>query len=51
MALKTVKVKQPDVIFLDVKMPEMEGYQVCQTLQADENLRSIPVIFISALDD
>lgn len=51
MALKTVKVKQPDVIFLDVKMPEMDGYQVCQALKADENFRNIPVIFISALND
>ncbi|MTJ54478.1 diguanylate cyclase [Anabaena sp. UHCC 0253] len=51
MALKTVKVKRPNVILLDIKMPEMDGYQVCQALKADENLRSIPVIFISALDD
>ncbi|WP_071191425.1 diguanylate cyclase [Trichormus sp. NMC-1] len=51
MALKTVKVKRPDVILLDIKMPEMDGYQVCQALKADENLRNIPVIFISALDD
>lgn len=51
MALKTVKVKQPDVILLDVKMPEMDGYQVCRTLKADAEFRHIPVIFISALDD
>ena len=51
MALKTVKIKQPDVILLDVKMPEMDGYQVCKILKSDEALRSIPVIFISALND
>ncbi|MFM2063362.1 MAG: hypothetical protein RLZZ507_3032 [Cyanobacteriota bacterium] len=51
MALKTVKVRRPDVILLDIKMPEMDGYQVCQALKADEDLRNIPVIFISALDD
>ncbi|MEG4118280.1 diguanylate cyclase [Microcoleus sp. N9_B4] len=51
MALKTVKVKRPDVILLDVKMPEMDGYQVCRTLKADADFRHIPVIFISALDD
>jgi two-component system cell cycle response regulator len=51
MALKTVKVKQPDIILLDIKMPEMDGYQVCKTLKADEVLRTIPVIFLSALDD
>ena len=51
MALKTVKVKPPDVILLDIKMPEMDGYQVAQALKADEYLRDIPIIFISALDD
>jgi diguanylate cyclase (GGDEF)-like protein len=51
MALKTVRVKRPDVILLDIKMPEMDGYQVCQALKIDEDLHSIPVIFISALDD
>ncbi|MEH2382509.1 MAG: diguanylate cyclase [Nostoc sp.] len=51
MALKTVKIKRPDIILLDIKMPEMDGYQVCRTLKADEVLRTIPVIFISTLDD
>ncbi|MFB2922371.1 response regulator [Aerosakkonema funiforme] len=51
MALKTVKVKAPDAILLDIKMPEMDGYEVCKTLKADDKLRHIPVIFISALDD
>jgi two-component system, cell cycle response regulator len=51
MALRTIKVKQPDVILLDIKMPEMDGYQVCNAIKADENLRDIPIIFISALDD
>ena len=51
MALKTAKVKRPDVILLDIKMPDMDGYQVCQAFKADEDLRDIPVIFISALDD
>jgi two-component system, NtrC family, sensor kinase len=51
MALKTVQVKRPDVILLDVKMPEMDGYQLCRILKQDESFSSIPVIFISALDD
>ncbi|MGL5032937.1 MAG: response regulator, partial [Microcystaceae cyanobacterium] len=51
MALKTLKVKQPDLILLDIKMPEMDGYQVCEAIKADEELRNIPIIFISALDD
>ncbi len=51
MALKTVHMKRPDVILLDVKMPEMDGYQVCKFLKQDEDLSKIPVIFISALGD
>jgi len=51
MALKTAKVKHPDLILLDIKMPEMDGYQVCQALKDDEDLRDIPVIFISSSDD
>ncbi len=41
----------PDLIMLDIKMPEMDGYEVCRTLKADPALMDIPVIFLSALDD
>jgi len=41
----------PEIILLDVNMPEMNGYEVCQKLKANEILRSIPVLFISALDE
>lgn len=51
MALKTLKVKRPDLILLDIQMPEMDGYQVCTAIKADEDLQDIPVIFISALGD
>jgi serine phosphatase RsbU (regulator of sigma subunit) len=51
MAIKTVKVKRPDVILLDIKMPDMDGYQVCKAIKEDEQLRKIPIIFISALND
>lgn len=41
----------PDLILLDIVMPEMDGYDVCRQLKADPRTRDIPVIFISALND
>ena len=41
----------PDLILLDIKMPGLDGYQVCQKLKANEQTRNIPIIFLSALDD
>jgi len=49
--LRGAKAAPPDLILLDVKMPEMDGYQVCQHLKAEPSTRDIPVIFISALGD
>ncbi|MEZ4528358.1 MAG: diguanylate cyclase [Desulfobacterales bacterium] len=51
LALKSVASMLPDLILLDINMPEMDGYTVCEKLKADENTRSIPVIFISALNE
>jgi PAS domain S-box-containing protein len=50
-AIRGAKAVPPDLILLDVKMPEMNGYEVCQQLKADDRTRNIPVIFISALGD
>lgn len=48
MALKTIENGMPDLILLDIKMPEMDGFQVCRIIKADEKLNEIPIIFISA---
>ncbi|MCW5625752.1 MAG: response regulator, partial [Burkholderiales bacterium] len=50
MALDLVQRHKPDVILLDVIMPDMDGYEVLRRLKADSDTRTIPVIFISALD-
>jgi hemerythrin-like metal-binding protein len=41
----------PDLILLDVMMPEMDGYETCRRLKADHRLRSTPVVFVTALGD
>jgi len=51
LALQAAKNDPPDLILLDVMMPEMDGYEVCKQLKADEKLKEIPVIFISALNE
>ncbi len=51
MALLTAKKEPPHLILLDIKMPDMDGYEVCEKLKADKQTCDIPVIFLSAFDD
>lgn len=51
MALRATRSSPPDLILLDIMMPQMNGYEVCSQLKADEDTRDIPVIFISAKDE
>ena len=47
-ALKIVTRLKPDMILLDIMMPEMDGYEVCERIKAQEELKEIPIIFVSA---
>ncbi|MEE4310524.1 MAG: diguanylate cyclase [candidate division KSB1 bacterium] len=50
-ALKKVSEEPPDLVLLDVVMPKMNGFQVCQRLKTDEKTRFIPVILVTALNE
>ena len=51
LALRSAFRSVPELILLDVSMPEMDGYEVCRRLKADSRTRNVPVIFLSALTD
>src|ERR1700724_1823327 len=51
LALAAAGQNPPDLILLDINMPEMNGYEVCERLKQDEKLAGIPVIFLSALHE
>lgn len=51
LALRAVRVAKPDLILLDIKMPDLDGYEVCRQLKAHEYTADVPVIFMSALDE
>jgi len=51
LALQAVRNDPPDLILLDINMPEMDGYEVCRRLKEDDKLKDIPVIFLSALSE
>jgi signal transduction histidine kinase len=49
-AIDLIKENKPDLILLDVMMPDLDGYAVCRTIKADASFADIPVIFLTALD-
>jgi putative two-component system response regulator len=51
MAFMSIAAKLPDLILLDIEMPEINGYEVCQRLKSDPKTKDIPIIFISAYND
>lgn len=51
MALEAAVHRRPDLVLLDINMPGMNGYEVCEALKADPHLAQVPVLFITALAD
>jgi len=51
MALTVIDSKPPELVLLDVKMPGMDGFEVCRQIKANEKASGIPVLFLSALDE
>ena len=48
-ALESIKTKAPDLILLDIQMPEMNGFEVCKILKANPDTKEIPIIFLTAV--
>lgn len=49
--IEVAKEKHPDIILLDIQMPEMDGFEVCKILKADKETENIPIIFMTARTD
>ncbi len=50
-ALDKAHLATPDLVLLDVRMPEMDGFEVCRRLKGDPRTANVPVIFMTAVDD
>ena len=50
-ALEAIQSSRPDLILLDIMMPDISGYEICQKLKSEPHLMEIPIIFLSALED
>ncbi len=50
-AIEAIRARMPDIVLLDVNMPDMNGFQVCAYLKNDREFRDVPVIFVSGLSD
>ena len=50
-ALSLMRAAPPELVLLDIRLPGMDGYEICRHMKADARTRDVPVIFISALDD
>ncbi|MDK2945965.1 fused response regulator/phosphatase [Geotoga petraea] len=51
LGIEKAKQEKPDVILLDIMMPDLNGYEVCKKIKSEEELKEIPILFISALND
>jgi CheY-like chemotaxis protein len=49
--IETAKKQRPDLIFLDILMPNMDGFEVCRRMRADPDLKDIPIIIVTATED
>src|SRR5674476_43730 len=50
-ALESIDQQAPDLIMLDIQMPEMDGFEVCKILKSDTQTKDIPIIFLTAVTD